>query len=53
MIAIDPKLFLDLLMGQPGSHRRLTAGGGDAGSLAVLQRMFSESGNVSWPADGF
>ncbi len=53
VIAIDPKLFLDLLMGQPGSHRRLTAGGGDAGSLAVLQRMFSESGNVSWPADGF
>ena len=52
-ITIDAKLFLELLMGQPGSHRSLTAGGDDAGSLAVLQRMFPESGNVSWPADGF
>jgi hypothetical protein len=53
VIAMDAKLFLDLLMGQTGSHRSLTANVGDAGSLAVLQRMFPESGNVSWPADGF
>jgi len=52
-IAMDAKTFLSLLMGQPGGHRALTAIGGDAGSLAVLQRMFPESGNVSWPADGF
>ncbi len=51
LVELTPEGFLNLLLGQPGSHHVLVPSGADLQPTATLQLMFPQSGNLTWPAD--
>ena len=53
LVEFTPEAFLNLLMGQPDSHRLLVPTGANLQPTASLQLMFPQSGNLTWPADEF
>jgi predicted acetyltransferase len=53
LVEVTPEAFLNLLMGQPDSHRLLVPTGADLQPTASLQLMFPQSGNLTWGADEF